>query len=86
MQIHKSVRSSQVEIPGKIEVGVDTVYIRENIVEITEENFRGWEYKETQFTKDEYIRLIAEENYKNQSEQAQANAEMVELVFSLIGG
>lgn len=86
MQIYKNVKSSQIENPGKIEVGIDTVYIRENITKITEENFQGWGYDEKQFSKDEYIKFIAEENYKNQSEQAQANAEMVELVFSLMGG
>lgn len=55
------VRGSMETVP-EIEVNVDTVYIRTNIIKIEEEDFVGWEYDETQITKDEYIEKIANEN------------------------
>ena len=51
------VRGSMSEVP-EIEVNVDTVYIRTNITRIETEDFTGWEYDETQYTKDEYISYI----------------------------
>lgn len=50
------------EIVPEIEVNVDTVYIRTNVVKIEEEDFVGWEYDEMQISKDEYIEKIAKEN------------------------
>ena len=50
------------EIVPEIEVNVDTVYIRTNVVKIEEEDFVGWEYDEMQISKDEYIEKIANEN------------------------
>ena len=55
------VRGSQVTVP-KIEVNVDTVYVRTNIERIEEEDFSGWEYDETQYEKNEYIELIANQS------------------------
>jgi len=37
-----------------IEVGVDTVYVRSNIIAID----KGWEYDEIQYDKNEYIELM----------------------------
>lgn len=54
------VRGSMPVVPN-IEVGVDTVYVRTNIVEIKEDDFEGWEYDEIQYGKNEYITKIAEE-------------------------
>lgn len=45
-----------------IEINKDTVYVRQNIIRIETEEFTGWEYDEQQYSKDEYIQLIAEEN------------------------
>lgn len=50
------------EIVPEIEVNVDTVYIRTNVVKIEEEDFVGWEYDEMQISKDEYIEKIAKAN------------------------
>ena len=47
-----------------LEVSVDTVYIRSNVVRIDEdgeEGFHGWQYNEVQMSKDEYIEKIAKE-------------------------
>lgn len=55
------VRGSQVTVP-KIEVNVDTVYIRTNIERIEEEDFAGWEYDEIQYPKNEYLELMANQS------------------------
>ena len=55
------VRGSMETVP-EIEVNVDTVYVRTNIVKVEEEDFVGWEYDEAQISKDKYIEKIAKEN------------------------
>ena len=49
------------EVPNT-EVNVDTVYVRENIVRIEEEEFTGWQYDEIQYDKAEYENLVLEQN------------------------
>lgn len=51
------VRGSQKEVP-KIEVNVDTVYIRTNVQEVNEDGLKSWEYDEEQIPKDEFIKKI----------------------------
>ena len=41
-----------------IEVNKDTVYIRSNIKQITDEDFTGWEYDEVQYDSREYIESL----------------------------
>ena len=60
MKSYNKVRSTAITIPN-IEVNVDTVYVRSNIVRIETADFTGWEYDEIQYSKDEYITKIAEE-------------------------
>ena len=55
------IRGTQSEV-GEIEIGIDTVYVRSNIVAVDEEDFKGWEYDETQYKKDAFIELMAEKN------------------------
>ncbi len=61
MKLFKKVRGSQEAVP-KIEVNVDTVYIRDNIISISEDDFNGFEYDEIQYKKNEYIETIRKEN------------------------
>ncbi len=61
MKLFKKVRGSQEAVP-KIEVNVDTVYIRDNIISISEDDFTGFEYDEIQYKKNEYIETIGKEN------------------------
>ena len=51
------VRGSQ-ETVLEIEVNIDTVYVRTNIIRITEDDFTGWEYDEMQYGLREYIENI----------------------------
>jgi len=99
------VRGTMKEVP-EIEVNIDTVYIRSNIVKIEEEDFSGWEYNEIQYPLREYISklldtevgqlMIAQNtaeilgvitllNEQQKLEQAQSNAELIELIMSMGG-
>ena len=44
-----------------VEVNKDTVYIRSNIENIDEEDFKGWEYDEVQYPIQQYIEKLANE-------------------------
>lgn len=60
----RKVRGTQ-KLVSPLEVNVDTVYIRNNITKIAEDDFEGWEYEEEQLKKDEFIGrigLLEEEN------------------------
>lgn len=62
MIILNGVRGTQQTVP-KLEINVDTVYIRDNIVEkYDEENNKYWEYDEIQLTFSEYFKRIIPEN------------------------
>ena len=56
----QKVRGTMLEVKP-IDVGVDTVYVRANIIRIETPDFTGWEYDETQYKKDDYIAKIADE-------------------------
>ena len=76
------------EVP-EIEVNVDTVYVRANIVRIEEEDFIGWEYDEVQYSKDEFIELISNKNKELIQENElnkQAIAELTLLLSMMMGG
>ena len=60
MKTFAKVRGSM-EIVPNIEVNIDTVYVRSNIVAVNESDFKGWEYDEIQYGKDEFITKISEE-------------------------
>lgn len=60
MITHKNVRSTAEVIPS-IDVNIDTVYIRNKIKRIEEEDFNGWEYDEMQYPKDKYIEELTRE-------------------------
>lgn len=60
MKVFNDVRSSARHIPS-VEVNVDTVYIRSNVVRVEEEEFEGWEYDEVQYPIQQYIEKLANE-------------------------
>ncbi|TCJ01601.1 hypothetical protein [Cytobacillus praedii] len=75
------------EIVKEIEVNVDTVYVRSNIVRVETEDFIGWEYDEEQYNKDEFIEKITNENTSLKIAQAETNTNLLELMeFILLGG
>lgn len=51
------VRGTMKEVP-EIEVNIDTVYIRSNIIRVEEEDFIGWEYEEEQMPLKKYIEQV----------------------------
>ena len=60
MKVFNNVRSSAKHIPS-VEVNVDTVYIRSSIEKVDEEEFKGWEYDEVQYTIREYLEKLTNE-------------------------
>jgi len=64
MQQFSKVRGTM-EIVIPLEVNVDTVYIRSNVIRVENEKFIGWEYDEIQYGVKEYIALISEKSDEN---------------------
>lgn len=75
MKVFNNVRSSAKHIPS-VEVNVDTVYIRSSIEKVDEEEFKGWEYDEVQYTIREYLEKLTNE------EDASMLALMVSMLMS----
>lgn len=75
MIINTGVRGTQKEIP-ELEINVDTVYIRENIHQITKDEKTFWEYDEKQLSILEYLKDIVP---KNQEISDNALAELCNL-------
>lgn len=65
MIVNYKVRGTMITVIP-VEVNVDTVYIRSNVIKIEDENFTGWEYDETQYDLKEYIGSLAEKQLIDQ--------------------
>ena len=65
MKVFQKVRSTATNIPS-VEVNIDTVYIRSNIIRVEEINFSGWEYDEIQYTLREYQEIIGKKTTVNE--------------------
>ena len=63
MQQFYKVRGTM-EIVQSLEINVDTVYVRSNVIRVENEQFIGWEYDEIQYGVKEYIALISEQSDK----------------------
>lgn len=68
--------------PTAIEIDEYSVWVAENITEITKENDVLYEYDLAQYTKDEYIKLLVERDLT----KADAILDLSNLVADLIGG
>lgn len=77
------VRGSQETVPT-LEVNIDTVYVRSNIVRIETEEFTGWEYDEIQYGIREYIEVVGAENYELKSRQELTDTTILELMESMV--
>ena len=60
MKLFNKVKGTMSAVPN-VEVNRDTVYIRSNIIAVETEDFKGWEYDEIQYKKDEYTELLQEQ-------------------------
>ena len=79
------VRGTQ-NIVKPIEVNIDTVYIRDSVVKIETEEFKGWEYNEKQYGLKQYLEIMANTKDELQDESLInmfAMAEMYEKNVSL---
>ena len=68
--------------PNAIEIDEYSVWVAENITEITKENYVLYEYDLVQYTKDEYIKLLIERDLT----KADAILDLSTLLAELIGG
>ncbi len=75
----KNVRGTQKSVPA-LEVNIDTVYLRENITAIDEEDFKGWQYDEKQYSIQEYIKLTSDIAVENESQTSEV---MVDFDFRI---
>ena len=65
--------------PNGIVTDEKSVWVHTNIVEITEEEFIGYEYDMVQYDKDEYITLLAEKNISLEDELTSTQLALVEI-------
>ena len=77
MKVYNKVRGTMSAVPN-IEVNKDTVYIRSNIIQITNEDFTGWEYDEIQYDSKEYIENLTT------AQDTQSIAMLISLLMSEI--
>ena len=63
-----------------LEVNVDTVYVRSNIIRVENEQFVGWEYDEKQYGIKEYIALISEQSDAMETDIANVNEAIMGLM------
>lgn len=88
MQKYEKVRST-VQPDEKV-IDDYSVWIAENITEVSEEGtdetsgFTGYEYDLTQYSKDEYIKLMDEKNAELESQVTDTQLALVE-VYEMIG-
>lgn len=68
--------------PNAIDIDEYSVWVAENITEITKENDILYEYDLVQYTKDEYIKLLVERDFT----KADAILDLSTIVAELIGG
>lgn len=80
------VRGTQPHDPAGIHVDTDTVYVRSDSVRIETDDFTGWEYEEKTYRKDDYIRMISEENRTLSERMTLQDATMEELMFGILPG
>ena len=78
MKNNGKVQGSQEQVLS-VEILGDRVLVRTNIVVAVKENFKGWEYDEVEYTKDEYISLIAEQNNRTNNKLLETQATLANL-------
>lgn len=81
----KNVRGTQETVPA-LEVNIDTVYARTGIVAIDEPVFKGWQYDEIQYEKNEYIELMGEKNQALEGQVLESKLAMAELIEMIVRG
>lgn len=78
----KHVKAQSTIKPNAIEIDEYSVWVAENITEITKENYVLYEYDLVQYTKDEYIKLLVDRDLT----KVDAILDLSTLVAELIGG
>lgn len=71
--------------PNEIEILETKVFVAENIREVSEEDFEGFEFNLKEYEKDEYINTLAEKN-KDLEVQIIENEEALIELYEMVGG
>lgn len=84
MQVLEHVQGTQDVVP-LIEIGVTTVYVRENVTQQTDdEGNQYWDYKEIQYTLPEYLELLTSIQQSDKAETDNAIAELSIVIGELM--
>lgn len=84
MKEYKNVYGTMNEV-NPLEVSIDTVYIRSNIKSEQVEGIGTcWVYDEVQYTKDEYIKLLADKNKALEKQIEDTEVALLQLYESMI--
>ena len=70
--------------PEEMVIDEFNVWIHSNIVEVSEEDFTGYEFNMVQYDKDEFIKLQAESNKTLQNEITNTQLALCELYEGLV--
>ena len=79
MKLFNKVRGTMEVVPNA-EVNRDTVYIRSNIIAIDTEDFKGWQYDEIQYKKDEYTEFL-QTQIDNEKENNSLNEDAINFII-----
>ena len=75
--------------PNEIEIDEYSVWVNEDIIEITVTDENGehteYEFNQTQYSKDEYIKLMSEQNKALENELTDTQIALCD-IFEMIGG
>lgn len=78
----KNVQGSQESVQA-LEINVDTVYVRTNIVPVSTEQFKGWQYDEIQYSKDEFLQLTKEKADQLEKDKQELENKLIETRASI---
>ena len=84
MKLFNKVKGTMEVVPN-VEVNRDTVYVRSNIIAINTEDFKGFEYDEIQYKKDEYTELLQKQIDDSKSSSDFMGMLLVEKNMQVIG-
>jgi hypothetical protein len=84
MKLFNKVKGTMEVVPN-VEVNRDTVYVRSNIIAIDTEDFKGFEYDEIQYKKDEHTELLQKQIDDSKSSSDFIGMLLVEKDMQVIG-
>lgn len=72
--------------PQEIEILDTKVFVSSDIEEVSSDDFAGYEYNLVEYSKDEYIKLQAEQNNSLSNQVTDTQLALIEVYEKMIGG